>query len=121
VTLEDLLEYSLEYGRNGVCARYGGRFYYSLDRLGAQIWITLRRALRGLAFDDISMRSNALRAPRNQLAEDLRAGLQRCGLRVHRNAAVKLESSVSRLTAWTGLCLPPSFFRCRREESPACA
>jgi len=28
-------------------------FYYSLDRLGAQIWITIETSLSGIAFDGI--------------------------------------------------------------------
>ena len=28
-------------------------FYYSLDRLGAQIWITIETSPSGIAFDDI--------------------------------------------------------------------
>lgn len=53
-------------------------FYYSLDRLGAQIWITIETSPSGIAFDDIlDALETHFDAPRNQLADDLRDRLQR--------------------------------------------
>ncbi len=52
-------------------------FYYSLDRLGAQIWITVETSPSGIAFDDIlDALETHFGGPRNQLADDLRARLQ---------------------------------------------
>jgi len=53
-------------------------FYYSLDQLGAQIWITIETSPSGIAFDDIlDALETHFDAPRNQLAEDFRVRLQR--------------------------------------------
>jgi len=53
-------------------------FYYSLDRVGAQIWITIETSHSGIAFDDIlDVLETHFDAPRNQLADDLRVRLQR--------------------------------------------
>ncbi len=53
-------------------------FYYSLDRLGSQIWITIETSPSGIAFDDIlDVLETRFDAPRNQLADDLRVRLQR--------------------------------------------
>jgi len=53
-------------------------FYYSLDRLGAQIWITIETSPSGIAFDDIlDALETHFDAPRNQLADDLCVRLQR--------------------------------------------
>ena len=53
-------------------------FYYSLDRLGAQIWITIETSLSGIAFDGIlDAIETHFDAPRNQLADDVRVRLQR--------------------------------------------
>jgi len=58
------------------------RFYYSLDRLGAQIWITIETSPSGIAFDAIlDVLETDFDASRNQLADDLRVRLQRlCAL-----------------------------------------
>ena len=57
-------------------------FYYSLDRLGAQIWITIETSPSGIAFDAIlDVLETDFDASRNQLADDLRVRLQRlCAL-----------------------------------------
>ncbi len=53
-------------------------FYYSLDRLGSQILITIETSPSGIAFDDIlDALETHFDAPRNQLADDLRVRLQR--------------------------------------------
>jgi hypothetical protein len=53
-------------------------FYYSLDRLGAQIWITIETSPSGIAFDDLlDAVETHFDTPRNQLADDLRDRLQR--------------------------------------------
>lgn len=53
-------------------------FYYSLDRLGAQIWITIETSPSGIVFDDIlDVLETHSDAPRNQLAGDLLVRLQR--------------------------------------------
>ncbi len=53
-------------------------FYYSLDRLGAQIWITIETSPSGMAFDDIlDALETHFDGPRNQLADYLRVRLQR--------------------------------------------
>jgi hypothetical protein len=53
-------------------------FYYTLDRLGAQIWITIETSPSGVAFDDIlDVLETHFDAPRNRLADDLRVRLQR--------------------------------------------
>ena len=52
-------------------------FYYSLDRLGAQIWTTIETSPTGIAFDDIlDALETHFDTPRNQLADDLRVRLQ---------------------------------------------
>ena len=53
-------------------------FYYSLDRLGSQIWITIETSPSGIAFDDIlHALETHFDASRNQLADDLCVRLQR--------------------------------------------
>src|SRR5260370_7113273 len=53
-------------------------FYYSLDRLGAQIWITIETSPSGIAFDDIlDALETHFDAPRNHVPDDLRDRLQR--------------------------------------------
>src|SRR5260370_16913506 len=53
-------------------------FYYSMDRLGAQMWITIETSPSWIAFDDIlDALETHFDAPRNQLADELRVRLQR--------------------------------------------
>ena len=54
------------------------KFYYGLDKLGAQIWITIETSPSGIAFEDIlDALETRFDVPRNLLGDDLSAHLQR--------------------------------------------